>query len=171
MTETKRKQVPVQSTAKKTQLEKGRQSSPEIIAISPDDIRQDVAREDQNVQYHFATTLPVQGFMIAALMVLLLGTKEHVARDLAVIRDFAPLGISLIGLIVSLAGLLGIVAARKALGKAIGKWDALSEAEKAGRSSPYGGTTLHRLGGFSAYTVGIVMPLFWLAVLIVLTKY
>ena len=136
-----------------------------------EDIRRDIEREDRNVQYHLAATLPIQGFMIAALTVLLMGTKDPVTPELDKIRTFGPFAFCVIGLVTSLASLLGIIAARVALGRSINAWKAIEPEQKAGRTDPYGGGKLHFWGAQSAYAVGGSMPVFWFLILLFLWRY
>ncbi|MFN5903429.1 MAG: hypothetical protein ACK439_10760 [Novosphingobium sp.] len=140
------------------------------LNIMLEDARHDVAREDQSVQRHLTATLSVQGFMIAALMVLLPLQKTLQSASLEKIRQLAPYAISLIGLAVGIGAFVGVLAARIALGRAIRRWKDAKAKSATYRSDPYGGDILHKAGGLSAYLIVTLIPLFWIAILIILLR-
>lgn len=119
-------------------------------------IAHQINREDTLVNYRLTWALQLNGFLFAALAL--------VGKDVAgPVKAFFEFAIPLIGLSVTIAGFIGILAAQRQLRYLTSLWSNNGYPEW---PRPFGDARAFRLGTYSAYGPMVILSLAWFALLV-----
>lgn len=115
-----------------------------------------INREDTLVNYRLTWALQLNGFLFAALAL--------VSKDITgPVKAFFEFAIPLIGLSVTVAGFIGVLAAQRQLRYLTSLWN---EERYPEWPRPFGDARAFRLGTYPAYGPMVILSLAWFALLV-----